>query len=285
MSRMRVQPLDAPFGAEVTGIDPAAIDDDTRRDLQAAFDEHGVLVLRDVDVTYGVQQQFVERLVGDLISSSTDQIELQQSAYVSNREEGATSASGLILFHTDGMWSNDPFKLVSLYAVHVEAGASPTRFAGMATGWDTLPDELRSRVAGLHAVQSQGTNRGTQAADDKLTIDPKASGVSRVTPIALPHPRTGRLVLYVSEQQTREIVEIPGPEGDELLDALLEHLYRPSNMLSHEWRDGDLVAWDNLAVQHARPEVSMDGPARTLRRAVVPPAWLWAEYQQYAKTS
>jgi hypothetical protein len=38
-------------------------------------------------------------------------------------------------------------------------------------------------------------------------------------------------------------------------------------------------------VQHARPEVSMDGPARTLRRAVVPPAWLWAEYQQYAKTS
>jgi alpha-ketoglutarate-dependent taurine dioxygenase len=141
------------------------------------------------------------------------------------------------------------------------------------------------RVQGLHAEQSQGTSRGAQNADKTLTIDPKARGVHRVTPIALPHPRTGRPVLYVSEQQTREIVELSGAEGDELLDALLDHLYEPANMFEHEWRDGDLVAWDNLAVQHARPTVTMEGPARTLRRAVVPPAWLWSEYQQYAASS
>jgi hypothetical protein len=44
------------------------------------------------------------------------------------------------------------------------------------------------------------------------------------------------------------------------------------------------VAWDNLAVQHARPNVAMDGPVRTLRRAVVPPAWLWSGIEAYAKS-
>jgi hypothetical protein len=34
-------------------------------------------------------------------------------------------------------------------------------------------------------------------------------------------------------------------------------------------------------VQHARPRVTMEGPARTLRRSVVPPGWLWAA--QYAE--
>ena len=191
MSPMRVQPLDAPFGAEVLGVDPGAIDDDTSRALQAAFDEYGLLVLRDVEVSYPTQQMFVEMLVGEDLSSSSPDLELLPSAYVSNREEGAISASGLILFHTDGMWSTDPFKLVSLYAVQIDEGAAPTRFAGMATGWDTLPDELRARAEHLHVVQCQGTSRGMQAADEKLTIDPKASGV---TASAVPHhSRTGQV--------------------------------------------------------------------------------------------
>jgi len=284
MSALRVQPLDGPFGAEVHGVVADQLDEEARRELQAAFDEYGLLVIRDPDLAYPTQQHFVEMLVREDLSSS-DELDVQPSAYVSNREEGASSAAGLILFHTDGMWSSEPFKLVSLYAVQVEAGASPTRFAGMATAWQTLPDDLRARVEGLHVVQCQGTSRGVQDGDEKLTIDPNAKGVSRVTPIAQAHPRTGRPVLYVSEQQTREIVELPGAEGDALLDQLLDHLYQPENMLEHEWRDGDLVAWDNLAVQHARPEVTMDGPARTLRRAVVPPPWLWAGIQEYAASS
>jgi alpha-ketoglutarate-dependent taurine dioxygenase len=284
MSALKVKQLDAPFGAEVHGVKLDALDEDAVLELQRAFDEHGLLVIRDPELEYPTQQKVVEMLVREDLSSP-DELDVQPSAYVSNREEGASSAAGLILFHTDGMWSREPFKLVSLYAVQVDPGASPTRFAGMASAWDSLPDDLRARVEGLHVVQAQGTLRGLQDGDEKLTIDPNAKGVSRVTPIAQAHPRTGRPVLYVSEQQTREIVEVPGAEGDALLDQLLDHLYQPENMLEHEWRDGDLVAWDNLAVQHARPEVTMDGPARTLRRAVVPPPWMWAGIQEYAASS
>ena len=38
-------------------------------------------------------------------------------------------------------------------------------------------------------------------------------------------------------------------------------------MYEHHWRNGDLVIWDNVALQHARPPIA-DGTRRTLRRVV-----------------
>jgi taurine dioxygenase len=69
---------------------------------------------------------------------------------------------------------------------------------------------------------------------------------------------------------TREIVELPAAESDALLEALFAHLYAPANTLEHGWCAGDLVVWDNLSVQHARANVRVDGPARTLRKVSVP---------------
>jgi taurine dioxygenase len=38
----------------------------------------------------------------------------------------------------------------------------------------------------------------------------------------------------------------------------------------HDWRTGDLVVRDNQAGQHARGNVNLDGPERTLRKVVGP---------------
>jgi alpha-ketoglutarate-dependent taurine dioxygenase len=59
-------------------------------------------------------------------------------------------------------------------------------------------------------------------------------------------------------------------EGEALLAELFEHLYAPANLLEHRWRNGDLVLWDNLAVQHARANVQSDGPSRTLQKVFSP---------------
>ena len=70
---------------------------------------------------------------------------------------------------------------------------------------------------------------------------------------------------------TARVVEIDDPEESEaLLQELFAHLYGPANTFEHAWRSGDLVAWDNLAVQHARGPVQQDGPTRTLRKVISP---------------
>ena len=275
MAKVEIRDLDAPYGAEVLGWDPThPTDDETGALLRRTYDERGLLLFRDLDLTFEAQQGLVDVLVGAEQDSLAAEGATTEGNLVSNQQD-STSATGVLSFHADAMWSDDPFKLVSLYAMEVAPDAAPTRFASMEHAWQTLPDDLRSRVDDLHAFHGEGQYIAPET-DVEYAFNEAQANRSVVTPVGWHHPTTGRRVLYVSEQQTRSVIELPADESDALLRDLFAHLYDPANVFEHHWRDGDLVAWDNLAVQHGRPHVGWDSPARTLRRAVFPPPWLWS---------
>ena len=69
---------------------------------------------------------------------------------------------------------------------------------------------------------------------------------------------------------TTHIEGLPPEESEHLLDELFAVLYSPENTFEHDWRTGDLVVWDNLAAQHARGQVTEQGPERSLRKVVAP---------------
>jgi taurine dioxygenase len=93
---------------------------------------------------------------------------------------------------------------------------------------------------------------------------------STVKPVTWTHPRTQKPLLFVSQQMTAHIEGMAPDESEALLEELFAHLYRPEVVVDHEWRQGDLVVWDNLAVQHARGNVEIEGPERTLRKVIAP---------------
>lgn len=271
MTTLALRDLDAPFGAEVRGFDPETrLDDATLRVLQDAFDEQGVLVFRDLDIEFEAQARLCERLAGtDGLAAERTAASPANDFYVSNYRPDGLTPFGRLPFHSDGMWSDQPNLALSLYATEIEAPAVPTRFASTARAWATLPEELKQRTVGLHGVHIMGViPRGEHAEEIVVALfDPV---VSTVAPIAHTHPRTGRPLLYVSQQMTREVVELAPDESEELLAELFAYLYDPANVLEHEWRERDLVIWDNVAVQHARPDVLTDGPVRTLRKFGTP---------------
>ena len=82
------------------------------------------------------------------------------------------------------------------------------------------------------------------------------------------NPQTGTRALYVSELQTDRIEGLPLAESDQLLQELFGYLYAPDNVYEHWWHEGDLVVWDNFAVQHGRRDLA-DVGRRTLQRAVI----------------
>jgi taurine dioxygenase len=65
-------------------------------------------------------------------------------------------------------------------------------------------------------------------------------------------------------------MELGSEDSEDLLEELFEHLYRSEHVYAHEWRERDLIMWDNLAVQHGRPNVLLEGPTRTFRKIGVP---------------
>jgi taurine dioxygenase len=88
--------------------------------------------------------------------------------------------------------------------------------------------------------------------------------------LAWTHPRTGTTILFITQGMTREILELDWDDSEDLLEELFAVLYAPERVYEHLWQEGDFVIWDNLAIQHARPNITMEGPARTLQKVGLP---------------
>jgi alpha-ketoglutarate-dependent taurine dioxygenase len=72
-------------------------------------------------------------------------------------------------------------------------------------------------------------------------------------------------VLYVNEFMTSHISGLDRKESDALLDELFEYIYADDNVYAHHWQTNDVIIWDNIALQHCRPQ-SMGSAPRHLRR-------------------
>ena len=273
MGEVRVRRLHPALGAEIEGLEPQVpLPDETVRTLREAFEEYSVLVFRDLDIDEDFQRYLVFTLVGEEPPAGRQEhLHRNGPMLVSNKEEGGAAPYGRLLYHCDTMWAENPQPIISLYGVKVEQPTAPTMFVSMGEGYDTMDDELRERVQGLEARHGQLEGGYPNRGGDDDVID-AAFGESRstVTPVLHRHPRTGRPMLYVSQQCTIDIEGLPQKENEELLEELFEHLYADERVLAHEWRQGDLVIWDNVATQHARGTVALEGPERTLRKVFGP---------------
>jgi alpha-ketoglutarate-dependent taurine dioxygenase len=274
MSDIKVKDLSPAFGSEVSGLEPRTpLDEDTIRTLRALFDERGLLVFRNIDADIKFQTYLSEILIGNDVPDP-DALRINDKFMISNREPTGAAPYGRLLYHSDQMWSaKDRVDLISLYGKEVGQPATPTMFVSAVDGWDTLPEDLREQVKDRSAIQhyDEDVYRKRAAGDTDVLVSTYQTGEDFVTtPIAYTHPRTGKKILYVCQQTTQRIADMPAEEGDALLEKLFQHLYAPGRELAHYWQEGDLVVWDNLALQHARPNVKVEGPARTLRKTLAP---------------
>jgi alpha-ketoglutarate-dependent taurine dioxygenase len=226
-------------------------------------------VFRNLDIEEDMQRSIVYGLIGEEVPVELAAAE-KRPRVVSNKMADGAAPYGRLLFHCDTMWARRFERILSLYGAQVEPPSAPTTFVSMGETWDRLPDDLRARLEGLearHGFEHKYPNRG----GDKDVIDAYYdTSRSTVRPVIVRHPRTGRMLLYVSQQATIEILGLSAEENEALLAELFSYLYEPSNILEHQWRTGDLVVWDNIAAQHGRGTVALDGPERTLRKVSGP---------------
>jgi taurine dioxygenase len=273
MASFGVRNLTDAVGAEIEGLDLSRdLDADTVAELRSLFDERSVLLVRDPVLPADDQRYLTGLVVGESAPpdrASTIADTHLYDGYVTNRDTEGYAPFGELLFHSDMMWGEHPMQSISLYGFQVTPPSVPTRFASTAHALDTLPADLRARIEHLDARHVTGQQRRGGNVDELVEID-YTEERSTVKPVIWTHPRTGRQLLYVSQQMTRGIEGMPYDESEALLEELFAHLYRDDVVLDHDWRQGDLVVWDNLAAQHARGNVELEGPERTLRKVIAP---------------
>jgi len=268
MTHLEVRNLSPEFGVEVLGFDPKApLDDATREQLRGLFDAKRLLLFRNVDLSHEEQARLCTMLIRKGEAEFIDAMGSRES-FVSNKLDDGVAPFGRLQFHGDTMWADNPYQVLSLYGSDVDQPAAPTTFVDAVAAWKTLPDELRRRAEGHEVLQTSGAvRRGDMSG---VLITEVENPPSTVTRINYTHPRTGETVLHICEQMTKNVVGMQEAESEDLLTSLFEHLYQPERQLVHNWREGDLVVFDNIALQHSRGRVTKEGPTRTLRKVASP---------------
>jgi alpha-ketoglutarate-dependent taurine dioxygenase len=269
MAKLEVRDLTPAFGADIAGFDPKApLDDETRAQLQHLFDTRGLLRFRDIELTHPEQVALGRMLIRkEGLADEGDPIP-EDTFYVSNRKLDSSAPFGRLQFHSDTMWADKPFEVLSLYGAQVEQPSAPTIFVSAVSAWKTLPDDLRKKLEGLEVLHTAGVVRRGNLAEVLMTN--VSSPPSTISKLAKVHPRTGETILYACEQMTSGIVGLPHEESEALLEQVFAHLYDPSAQWDQEWREGDFIVWDNIAMQHSRKNVEIEGPTRHLRKAASP---------------
>ena len=267
-----VTPRSPALGAEITGVDLAApLDEATRAAINRAQLDHLVLVFPDQKLGDADQIRFSEYF-GELGGrkrhqdrAEADDVHFGVMLVTNIRKDGKPIGSlpdGEMMFHTDGAYDALPYKLTLLYGIDLPAKGGNTLFANMYTAYETLPDDLKRKLAGKRARHRYYA--GSVHKDDPL------GNLSGDTdhPVVVAHEETGKTSLYLSRLFTYRIAGMPEDESTALLERLFDHCERPEIIYEHVWRPGDLVVWDNRCTNHARTDFAPT-ERRLLRRTAV----------------
>ncbi|WP_030539812.1 TauD/TfdA family dioxygenase [Sphingobium sp. DC-2] len=243
-----------PFGVEVVRDLSVPMSEGEGEALRDLFYREKLLLFRNQSITEDQHAALLAH-IGPVLGSRGEYREISSDGNL---------GAGPLCWHSDLSFTPEPFKGLSLYALEVNPGQSATRFASATRAVTLLPDALRARVAGMDAVALISPVQSHRQL--AYTLPPFFPQQTR--PAILPHPETGEPVLYVSQMQTARIGGLPQEEGESLLEELFSTLYAPENVYEHRWYDGDLVIWDNIALQHSRPDLTTHTPRRLRRIAL-----------------
>ena len=264
-----IDPVSRPFfGGVASGIDiTQPLTQEQAVEIEKGMDQFGVMVFHDQRLTDETQMAF-SRNFGELELAShnlratkeqrlgahiNDISNLDADNNVLARDNRRRLFSlGTRLWHSDSSFKVVPAKYSLLSARIIPSKGGNTEFADMRAAYDALDDETKAECEGLVCEHSQLYSRAQIGFGD-FTEEERQQFAPVQQRLIRRHPSTGRKSLYLASH-AGTIVGWPVPEARAFLRDLIEHATQRKFVYSHEWRQFDLVIWDNQATMHrARP--------------------------------
>lgn len=250
--RFEVSPVAPTIGAELSGLSLEDVDDELFAELDRALLEWKVLIVRDQPIDVAAQGALALHwgpLTDDQLipnpgtAAQTDAITFERNDTVVGLEN---------MWHTDGTFRDYPPVCTILRAIEIPPVGGDTLFADMAAAWDNLDPDLQDRLTSLSARHDWSIGAYADKYGDELD-ELRAEIPPAIHPVARPHPRTGRLTLFVNAGFTTELVDrhgSPVDDSNDLLNLLCRQAEIPEYHCRVRWAPNTVVIWDNQAVQH-----------------------------------
>jgi len=253
-----VRPLAGALGAEIRGIDVSRpLDPALTKKIQDLLVDHGVLVLRDQQITREQHLAFACTLgepdrhpIAQGMDEMPDMIRVHKPA-------GESAFFGTS-WHTDNTFFECPSAITVLHGVTIPPVGGDTLFASMERAWEGLSAPLQAFLRPLRARHS-----ARPAFDPAVVGEAKYRGEASIRyrmsdavyaevthPVARTHPVSQRISLFVNPMFTVGIEGLEPHESAAILAMLYAHATRPEYTCRVRWEPGSLVLWDNRQTQH-----------------------------------
>ncbi|HEX7710774.1 MAG TPA: TauD/TfdA family dioxygenase [Sphingomonadaceae bacterium] len=267
MALFAATPLTERFGAEISGLDPSErIPASALDELVDLFHQRQVLVFRSRVLTPREYIGFI-RQFGTPDPSDTSRYHepididgFKGLRLVSNIAEGGRNKGQFgndeMGWHQDRWTDAAPPPATALHGVEITRTGGRTGIANLCDAYDAMPPALRRRVEGrsIHFPLQVNDFEG-----DLDTVDPEDETLFRIVPIVQTHAVTGRRFLFLGARRILAYIDtapritgLSKAESAELLDEIYAHISRPKFAYLHQWRQGDVLLWDNRCCAHRR---------------------------------
>jgi alpha-ketoglutarate-dependent taurine dioxygenase len=261
-----VQPVDASFGAVVTGVRLPELDEPTWRRLHDTWLEHALLIFPGQHLKKDEQIAFAKRF-GPLEFEMGPVSNVREDGTLRIEAEGDDVVS--ILKGNEGWHADSTFKPLQSKGAVFSAEVVPTigghtGWADMRAAYDALDATMRAKISSLQAYHSLHYSQARIGHVPKAgTEDYRKLGFAGdenvLRPLVKTHPDTGRKSLLIG----RHAHDIPGLSAEEsvaLLQELIDFACQPPRTYHHDWRPGDVVIWDNRCLLHQATPFDMTQP-------------------------
>lgn len=293
---LQVTPLDN-VGVEISGFDlNAPISSELKGKLKELWYEHAILVFRDQDVSPDNQIEF-SRIFGPLEMHPLETTTSQEYPELFVLENGGDNDKfytafykgeeivGRLDWHMDLHYTGRPNHGALLRAVVVAEEDGLTGFGDLAKAYDALDNETKALIEKLEVAYSFSMQRRHMRYVNLEGYEPGPYSPKKPTDVGFPdfadavypavvtHPVSGRKVLEIVEQFLDRVITpqqfgLSNDESIELLERLVAHTQQREFTYFHDWREGDMVLWDNWRAMHCTTGTK-PGVRRVINRTTI----------------
>jgi len=273
--------------AEISGFDCAQpMDAATSRALTQAFLTYPVLIFRD-QVLSAPELAAFGQLFGPLETYQKPVGEPARPPLLSLQETGTRATPDQLLYlhpedigvlimtnealpdltaiavidnaecwHSDASHKPEPYQAIAIHTLQNPASGGDTEFCDLRLIYDALPAGDKTLLAGLTASHhwSKSLNPRFAGALDDAAREEGARIAAMIPqtrqPLVRTHPGTGRASLYLSPRFTLCIDGATPDASEAILSELFALMDDPHFCYRHQWRERDLMIWDNRCLNH-----------------------------------
>jgi alpha-ketoglutarate-dependent 2,4-dichlorophenoxyacetate dioxygenase len=257
---MDIVPLGPGFAAELRGVTlkDVASDNAAYAAVRAAFEEHSVLVFRGQDVTDEIQLAFSRRFGPPEVTKVGSQGTGSHFVILSTiGPDGkvvpadhrlSLRARANQLWHTDSSFKRVPALASILSARIIPARGGETEYVSTRLAFARLDVALRNKLQNSFAWHDYAHSR-SQIAPGLASPEERAALPPQCWRMAWTNPVNGRGAIYLASH-AYAVEGMEASAGKTLIDELMEAATQAGTSYLHQWREGDVVMWDNRATMH-----------------------------------